>query len=212
MPQNEEGFGMEWICAWVPCTDYPRERERERERSRKAPINRYIKRREKNGTYAWKMHDHVTCNSLKHHEFSLIQTYQHTRFQQRNHTSIMYEILWKCKCDAMHEQIGSFKHNPTHQFWKTPKIFSKTQKPRSKYMKCMKKEGERNHTRGKTGFRLKTHKGRWKEWDRSVWDKFDSFSVERDMKKMKTEIALKLFKEIASRWIEDLSRMRFVEH
>ena len=31
MSRNEEGFEMEWICIWVPCVVYPKERERERE-------------------------------------------------------------------------------------------------------------------------------------------------------------------------------------
>ena len=30
----------------------------------------------------------------------------------------MDETLWKYKCDAMHENIGSFKHNPTQNFHK----------------------------------------------------------------------------------------------
>ena len=32
MSQNEEGSETEWICTWVPCADYEREREREREK------------------------------------------------------------------------------------------------------------------------------------------------------------------------------------
>ena len=62
MPQNEEGSETEWIHAWVSCADYLRERqryiyiyiyiEREREREREREINRYTKKREKNGTYA----------------------------------------------------------------------------------------------------------------------------------------------------------------
>ena len=40
----------------------------------------------------------------------------------------MHEILWKCKCDAMHEQIGSFKHNPTQKFYKNLNNFEKPQK------------------------------------------------------------------------------------
>ena len=38
--------------------------------------------------------------------------------------------------------------------------------------------------------------------EKSVWEKLDSFSVKRDMKKMRFDFALKLYKEIAARWIE----------
>ena len=50
----------------------------------------------------------------------------------------MHETMWKCKCDAMHEHTWSFKQNLTQKFHKNH--FSKTPKPRSKWMKCMIKE------------------------------------------------------------------------
>ena len=34
----------------------------------------------------------------------------------------------KCKCDAMHEHIGSFKHNPTQNFHKNFANFENPQK------------------------------------------------------------------------------------
>ena len=40
----------------------------------------------------------------------------------------MYETLWKYKCDAMHEHIGSFKQNPTQNFRKNLIKFEKPQK------------------------------------------------------------------------------------
>ena len=49
----------------------------------------------------------------------------------------MHEILWKCKCDAMHEQTWSFKQNPTQKFCKNLINFQKPQKPKSKWMKWM---------------------------------------------------------------------------
>ena len=59
----------------------------------------------------------------------------------------MHETFLECKCDAMHEHLRSIKQNPTQKFCKNlinfekknPK-FKKTQKPRFKNMKCMKKE------------------------------------------------------------------------
>ena len=66
------------------------------------------------------MKNEWTCDTQqnKHHELSPIQTYQHTRFQHIKHTSKIHETLWKCKCDAMYEHIGSFKHNLTQKFHK----------------------------------------------------------------------------------------------
>ena len=58
-------------------------------------------------------------------------------------TSIMHETLWKCKCDAMHEHMGSFKQKPTQTFHKNfinfekPQKLSKTPKVRSEWMKCV---------------------------------------------------------------------------
>ena len=55
----------------------------------------------------------------------------------------------------MHKHITSFKQNLTQKFtkyssiFKNPKKISETQKPWLKYMKCMKKERKRDHTRGK---------------------------------------------------------------
>ena len=31
MSRNKDGFDTEWICAWVPCADYPREIEKGRQ-------------------------------------------------------------------------------------------------------------------------------------------------------------------------------------
>ena len=53
----------------------------------------------------------------------------------------------------MHEHIGSFKQNPTQKFHKIlinhekPQKNFKKPKPRSKCMKCMKKERKQDHTR-----------------------------------------------------------------
>ena len=55
----------------------------------------------------------------------------------------MREKLLKCKCDAMHEYLRSFKQNPSQKLHKNfinfekPQNFSKTPKVRSKEMKCM---------------------------------------------------------------------------
>ena len=45
------------------------------------------------------------------------------------------------------------------------------------------KEIKRSYQRRKAQTRPKTKCARWKEWEKSVWEKLDSFSIERDMKK-----------------------------
>ena len=96
-----------------------REREREREREIEKYQHRSISiRRKKIGMYAWKMHEHVTCNKKKYHELSPIQSYRYTWFQHSKHTSIIHQSLLKCKCDAMHELLRSFKQNPTQKSYK----------------------------------------------------------------------------------------------
>ena len=108
--QTEIGLGSEddalerkgfWdradLCLGAMCR--LRERERDRQTDKKAPINSYTKKREKNGMYAW------SCDVQQeyHHGLNPIQTYQHTRFQHRKHTSIMLETLlkMKIKCNAL---------------------------------------------------------------------------------------------------------------
>ena len=59
----------------------------------------------------------------------------------------MHETLSKCKCNAKHEHITSYKQNPIQKFHKKLKDFQKPQKfqenpkPRSKCVKCMKNDG-----------------------------------------------------------------------
>ena len=51
----------------------------------------------------------------------------------------MHESLLKCKCDAMHEHLRSFKQNPTQKIcknlinFKNPKIYQNPQKLGQKY-------------------------------------------------------------------------------
>ena len=76
-------------------------------------------------------------------------------------------------------------------------------------MKCIKKEGLRDHTRGemhKLGQNPsredeKSEKRVLRERER---ERERDFSVERD-EKVRSHFVLKLFKEIVARWIEDLS-------
>ena len=49
------------LGATEQLTERGRERERERERRRKAPTQINIKIKINEGTYAWKMHEHVIC-------------------------------------------------------------------------------------------------------------------------------------------------------
>ena len=47
--QNEEGSELEWICAWVPCAVYPKEREKERGRETGNTITTQNRYKEKKG-------------------------------------------------------------------------------------------------------------------------------------------------------------------
>ena len=61
---------------------------------------------EKESTYAWEMHEHVTCKTKRHHGLSPIQSYQHTSVL---HISKCMKILLKCKWNAMYEVLNTFK-------------------------------------------------------------------------------------------------------
>ena len=61
-------------------------------------------------------------------------------------------VKMQMECNAWSYSIKNTTSNlkisqETHQFSKTPKNFKKTQKSRSKCMKCMKNEGLRDHTK-----------------------------------------------------------------
>ena len=89
------------------------ERERERERqTEKHHHKEYPKKRKWKGTYAWTMHEHVTCKE-KCIMGSTQSNPNSTQVSTYKHTSIMHETLWKCKCNALHEHITSYKQNPT---------------------------------------------------------------------------------------------------
>ena len=45
MPWNEEGSRTEQFCAWVPCTDYLKERERERDTQKSTKQHQYQNKR-----------------------------------------------------------------------------------------------------------------------------------------------------------------------
>ena len=188
MSRNEEGSKTKWICAWVPCAVYSREREGDKQKS---TVNKEYQKWEWKGTYAWTMHEHVTCKEKLHYGLNPIQSYQHTRFQHIKHTSIMHETLWECKCNAMHGHITSFKQNPTQKFHKIlidfqkPQKFHKNPKPRSKCVKCMKNKRLKKNTRGKKPkIRLKSKWGRWMGWGKSVWERKINVFVERNRRKM----------------------------
>ena len=65
----------------------------------------------------------------------------------------MYETLWKCTWNAMHDHIIPNKQNPTQKFTRISKVFKKTQKfqenpkLRSKCVKCVKSKGFRTLTK-----------------------------------------------------------------
>ena len=108
----------------------------------------------------------------------------------------------------MHEHITSFKQNPTQKFskysliFKNPKKSLKTQKPRLKCMKCIKKQRKRDHTRGKKqgSGRNPSREDEWVEGKLFGREK-EGFCRERS-KKSESDLALDLFIENASQWIE----------
>ena len=64
----------------------------------------------------------------KYHGHRPIQSYHHTSFQHIKHTSKMHESLLKCKCDAMHNDLNSFKQNPSQKFHRNFINFENPQK------------------------------------------------------------------------------------
>ena len=82
----------------------------------------------------------------------------------------------------MYEVLNSFKWKPipkiskiTQQFWKTPK-FSKTPKPRSQNMKCMKNERLEPYQEKKN---LKNLEETFEDWDWSEMREFGSENREQ---------------------------------
>ena len=81
-----------------------RKREEQSEKSQAIQIYQIYG---KESTYAWEMHEHVTCKTTKkHHGLSPIQSYQHTSILD---TSKCMKIPLKCKWDAMYEVLNTFK-------------------------------------------------------------------------------------------------------
>ena len=80
-----------------------RRREEQSEKSQAIQIYQIY---EKESTYAWEMHEHVTCKNKKHHGLSPIQFYQHTSIL---HTSKCMKIPLKCKWNAMYKVLNTFK-------------------------------------------------------------------------------------------------------
>ena len=91
-PPKQRGF-QDGVDLRLDAMHRLSERERERERQAKKQQSTVIPKEWKEGTYAWIINDHVTCNKKKHHGLSPIQTYQHTTLQQSKHTSKMHETL-----------------------------------------------------------------------------------------------------------------------
>ena len=112
----------------------------------------------------------------------------------------------------MHEHLTSYKQNPTQKFHKILKDFQKPQKfqenpkPKSKCMKCMKKERLEKHTRRKNQGLNRNPSGE-DEWvEGKVFRREKEVFLSREKKGNEPDFTLKLFKENASRWIKDLSR------
>ena len=112
----------------------------------------------------------------------------------------------------MHEHISSFKQNPTQKFYKQPINFQKpqtifkTQKPRSKCMKCMKKDRKRDHTsEEKTTLGRNPSRFEVQREKRVFGSEEEVFYRERS-RRPEIDFVLDLYIENTSRWIEDLSR------
>ena len=109
----------------------------------------------------------------------------------------------------MHDHITSNKQNPTQKCYKVLKNFQKFQenpKPRSKCVKCMKNEGLKKHTREEM---LNLGRNPSGENERVKGKEFgvkEGLFYQKKKREMKSDFTLKLFKQIAARWIEDLSR------
>ena len=74
------------------------------------------------------MHEHVTCKSkiiMRLAQSNLNITHHFKIFK---HTSKKHVSLLKCKCDVMHEHLGSFKQNPFQKFFKNLINFEKPKK------------------------------------------------------------------------------------
>ena len=112
------------VCVCVCVCVCEREREREREKQKNTIIES-TKIKKWKCTYAWNVHEHVTCK-----ENCIMDSSQsnpnNTQVSTYKHTFIIHETLWKCKCNAMHEHITSYKQNPNQKFHK---ILNNFQKP-----------------------------------------------------------------------------------
>ena len=125
----------------------------------------------------------------------------------------MHESLLKCKCDAMHEHIRSFKQSPTQKFCKNLINFSKKKKKNPQNFSKKKnldlyewngiKRGKtRSYLWREEQYRSKNEWGRGLEWEKWVGGGEESEPIERDRKK-REKIALRLYiGNHDSRWIE----------
>ena len=99
--------GMDLRLGAIDMTNVNRFRGRRREeQSEKSQAIQIYQIYEKESTYAWEMHEHVTCKIKKNHGLSPIQSYQHTSIL---HTSKCMKIPLKCKWNAMYEVLNTFK-------------------------------------------------------------------------------------------------------
>ena len=72
-------------------------------------------------------------------------------------------------------------------------------------MKCMKNERLEKHTKGKTQGLGRNPSGEEVLSEKRVFGRWKDSFCQKRMREMKYDFALKLFKEITARWIEDLS-------
>ena len=68
-----------------------------------------------------KIHEHLTC------KFKYIMGSAQSKPTSTHHFNIVMTHL-KCKCDAMHDHLKTFKQNPTQKFHKNFINFGKTPK------------------------------------------------------------------------------------
>ena len=106
------------------------------------------------------------------------------------HVNTVKMLMW---CNVWGFKLNEVKNHPkiskiTQQFWKTPKV-SKTPKPRSQNMKCMKNERLDAYQEKKILKNLEETFKDWDlEWDEKVWERKQR-AIEREIEWNENRIA-----------------------
>ena len=116
----------------------------------------------------------------------------------------MHETLLNCKCDAMHEHLGSFKQNPSQKFCKNLINFEKSKKKIQRPINldlyewnAWKKRKTRSYQWRKNQSRLKITWEWGLEWERRVWEGEETSSVKRDQGEIYRNIHSLMHREVS---------------